>query len=215
MVVPLAPGTLCAFGAIAADLRRDFVRSHRLTLGLDPTAGAALRSTVEALEREATRWVRAEGEVVADARFEVSADMQYPRTAFELNTTIPDAAWRRGAAGELAELFHARHEQLYGFRDAESPVDITTVRLRATAPSPRVAFPEIARGPAPGPRGRRRVFVAGEWSDAALYDRRALRSGNRIPGPAIFEQEDTTVWLSPGWEASVDAVGSLRAERVE
>ena len=215
VVVPLAPGTLCAFGAIAADLRRDFVRSHRLTLGLDPAAGEALRSTVEALEREATCWVRAEGEVVADARFEVSADMQYPRTAFELNTTIPEAAWRVGEASEIAELFHARHELLYGFRDAESPVDITTVRLRATAPSPRVAFPEIARGPAPDPRGRRRVFVAGEWSDAALYDRRALRAGNRIPGPAIFEQEDTTVWLSPGWEASVDAVGSLRAERVE
>ena len=214
VVVPLAPGTLCAFGAIAADLRRDFVRSHRLTLGLDPTAGEALRAAVEALEREAARWVEAEGEIVANARFEVSADMQYPRTAFELNTAIPEAVWRRGAAGEIAELFHARHERLYGFRDAESPVDITTVRLRATAASPRVAFPEIARGPTPDPRGRRRVYVAGEWSDAALYDRGELRAGNRIAGPAIVEQEDTTVWLAPGWAANVDAVGSLRATRV-
>ena len=214
VVVPLAPGTFCAFGAIAADLRRDFVRSHRLTLGLDPTAGETLRSTVEALEREATRWVESEGEIVANARFEVSADMQYPRTAFELNTTIPEAAWRRGAAGAIADRFHARHEQLYGFRDRESPVDITTVRLRAVAPSPRVAFPEIAGGPSPAPRGRRRVFVAGQWTNAALYDRSALRAGNRIAGPAIVEQEDTTVWLAPGWEAAVDAVGSLRAGQI-
>ena len=211
VIVPLAPGTFCAFGAIAADLRRDFVRSNRLTLGLDPTAGAALRSTVEALEREAERWVRAEGAIVVNARFEVSADMQYPRTAFELNTTIPEAAWRAGAPGELAELFHARHERLYGFRDAGSPVDITTVRLRATAPSPRVAFPEIAGGPAPEPRERRRVFVAGAWTHAALHDRSELRAGNRIAGPAVVEQEDTTVWLAPGWEATVDAAGSLRA----
>lgn len=214
VVVPLAPGTFCAFGAIAADLRRDFVRSHRLTLGLDSTAGEALRSAVEALEREAARWVESEGEIVANARFEVSADMQYPRTAFELNTAIPEAAWRGGAAAEIAELFHARHERLYGFRDAKSPVDITTVRLRATAASPRVAFPEIASGPAPDPRGRRRVYVAGEWSEAALYDRGELRAGNRIAGPAIVEQEDTTVWLAPGWAASVDAVGSIRAARV-
>ena len=213
VVVPLAPGTFCAFGAIAADLRRDFVRSHRLTLGLDPAAGDALRSTVESLEREAARWIEAEGEVVANARFEVSADMQYPRTAFELNTTIPAAAWRAGAAGGIAELFHARHERLYGFRDGKSPVDITTVRLRATAPSPRVAFPEVATGPAPEPRGRRRVYVAGDWTDAALYDRGELRAGNRIAGPAIVEQEDSTVWLAPEWEARVDAVGSLRAAR--
>ena len=214
VVVPLAPGTFCAFGAIAADLRRDFVRSHRLTLGLDPTAGEALRATVEALEREAARWVRDEGEIVANARFDVSADMQYPRTAFELNTVIPQGAWRTGGAEEIAELFHARHEELYGFRDAKSPVDITTVRLRATAASPKVAFPEIAGGPSPEPRGRRRVFVSGEWAEAALYDRSALRAGNRIAGPAIVEQEDSTAWLPPGWEASVDAIGSLRAVRV-
>ena len=213
VVVPLAPGTLCAFGAIAADLRRDFVRSHRLTLGLDPTAGEALRTTVEALEREAAHWVQAEGEIVANARFEVSADMQYPRTAFELNTTIPEKAWRGEEPGELAELFHVRHERLYGFRDAGSPVDITTVRLRATAPSPRVALPEISGGPAPEPRGRRRVFVAGEWTDAARHDRSELRAGNRIAGPAVVEQEDTTVWLAPGWEATVDGAGSLRAEQ--
>ena len=213
VVVPLAPGTFCAFGAIAADLRRDFVRSHRLTLGLDPGAGDALRSTVEGLERQAARWIEAEGEIAANARFEVSADMQYPRTAFELNTPIPATAWRRGASAEIAELFHARHERLYGFRDADSPVDITTVRLRATAPSPRVAFPEIADGPAPEPRGRRSVYLGGEWMDAALHDRGELRAGNRIAGPAIVEQEDSTVWLPPGWEATVDAIGSLRAAR--
>ena len=214
VLIPLAPGTLCAFGAVAADLRRDFVRSHRLTLGLDPTAGEALRAAVEALEREAARWVESEGEIVANARFEVSADMQYPRTAFELNTAIPERAWRSGTAREIAELFHARHERLYGFRDPESPVDITTVRLRATAPSPRIPFPEVRGGPAPEPRGFRRVHVAGEWTAAALHDRNELRAGNRIAGPAVVEQEDTTVWLAPGWEATVDAIGSLRAVQV-
>ncbi|MCY4452452.1 MAG: hydantoinase/oxoprolinase family protein [Immundisolibacterales bacterium] len=214
VIVPLAPGTFCAFGAIVSDLRRDFVRSKRLTLGFDPTAGEALRCVVQSLEREAAGWVEAEGELVRNARFEVSADMQYPRTAFELNTTIPADAWQRGDAGEIAELFHSRHERLYGFRDRDSPVDITTVRLRATAPAPKVAFPEIAAGGEPEPIGRRRVHLDGEWLDAVLHDRRELRAGNRIVGPAIVEQEDTTVWLSPGWQACVDRVGSMHATKI-
>ena len=211
VVVPLAPGTFCAFGAITADLRRDFVRSHRLTLGLDPAAVESLRSIVRELQDEAARWVESEGEVVRSAIFEVSADMQYPRTAFELNTSIPAGTWRDGLAEDIAGLFHDRHERLYGFRDAASPVDITTVRLRAVAPSPRIDFPELARARAAQAFGERRVFVKGTWHDAALFRREDLRAGARLAGPAVIEQEDSTVWLAPGWQATVDSVGSLHA----
>ena len=47
-----------------------------------------------------------------------------------------------------------------------------------------------------------------------LHDRRELRAGNRIVGPAIVEQEDTTVWLSPGWQTCVDRVGSMHATKI-
>ena len=214
VVVPLAPGTFCAFGAITADLRRDFVRSHRLTLGLDPSSADSLRSVVLALRGEAGRWIESEGEIARNARFEISADMQYPRTAFELNTPIPDETWRAGSAQDIAELFHDRHERLYGFRDAASPVDITTVRLRAIAPSPRIEFPEIAKASGSEPFGTRRIFVEGGWHDAALYRRDELRAGARLDGPAVVGQDDSTVWLAPGWQATVDSIGSLHAKQV-
>ncbi len=211
VVVPLAPGTFCAFGAIMSDLSRDFVRSRRLTLGFEAAAVDDLRGAVRALEAEALAWVESEGEIVKDARLEVSADMQYPRTAFELNTAIPDALWRRGSAAEIAELFHLQHEQLYGFRDQDSAVDITTVRLRATAPVPKIELARIGQGAPPAPLGRRKVYVNGEWLEAELYQRFDLHAGNHLVGPAVIEQEDTTVWLLPGWQATIDAVGSLHA----
>ena len=34
-----------------------------------------------------------------------------------------------------------------------------------------------------------------------------------IPGPAIIEQEDCTVWVLPGWNAAVDRTGSLLVQR--
>ena len=41
VMVPMAPGTFCALGAILADVRRDYVRTARHTIGRASRAGAA------------------------------------------------------------------------------------------------------------------------------------------------------------------------------
>jgi N-methylhydantoinase A len=35
-----------------------------------------------------------------------------------------------------------------------------------------------------------------------------------VQGPAILEQPDTTVWLEPGFCATVDALGNQRVEKI-
>ena len=73
---------------------------------------------------------------------------------------------------------------------------------------------EIASGTGdPKPRGERRLFRKGAWLTASVYARDALGAGDRIEGPAIIEQEDTTTILLPGWLARADAVGNLLLER--
>jgi N-methylhydantoinase A len=44
---------------------------------------------------------------------------------------------------------------------------------------------------------------------ASVHDRHALCAGHRFDGPAIVEQVDTTVWVPPGWDASVHDNGTL------
>jgi len=53
------------------------------------------------------------------------------------------------------------------------------------------------------------VFHAGRWWAAVRYPRLDLPVGTRIDGPAILEQPDTTVWLEPGFHATVDNLGNL------
>jgi len=58
--------------------------------------------------------------------------------------------------------------------------------------------------------GERRVFSAQSgWVTAQIYDRQALPSGSRLPGPAVVHQRDTTTFVPAGVEASVDAEGNL------
>ncbi len=210
ILVPPAPGTFCALGTVTADLRRDFARSRRVTVGRDADAARAVRETLAALGDLANGWLGEEGIAPSAARLEVFADMQYPRTATELTVPIPAAIAQGGDDDAFASLFHAEHERRYGFRDAASPVDVTTLRLVATVP-------QTGAGAAPGvtaalPETTRALM----WNGAELVARVCglpAPADGPIAGPAVVEMEDSTVIVPPGWQARREATGALRLTR--
>ena len=61
--------------------------------------------------------------------------------------------------------------------------------------------------------GRLQLHWSGRWQEAALFDRAVLTPGAAIDGPAIVVQEDTTLVISPGWHAHVDAFGNIVLEQ--
>ena len=46
-----------------------------------------------------------------------------------------------------------------------------------------------------------------------LYSRERLKAGNRIEGPAIIIQTDTTILITPAWTAEVDQWENLQLKR--
>jgi N-methylhydantoinase A len=47
---------------------------------------------------------------------------------------------------------------------------------------------------------------------ATLYQRERFRPGDRMRGPAVIVQLDTTTVLPPGWRGQVDGLGNLVLE---
>jgi N-methylhydantoinase A len=209
VVIPPAAGTFCALGAAAADLRRDFVRSLRRPLNAE--SAELLQQVFADLATEASAWLDREGDQARGRRIERAADMRYAGQAYELRVPLEED---RSDWTSLAEAFHLEHERIYGFRDTESGVELGTARLAMVGETAKLSQQEIASGTGdPKPRGERRLFRKGAWLTASVYARDALGAGDRIEGPAIIEQEDTTTILLPGWLARADAVGNLLLER--
>lgn len=213
VVIPPAAGTFCALGAVSADLRRDFVRSLRMELNADNAR--RLATTLAALAGEGRAWLAAEGDLADAVVISRAADMRYAGQAYELHVGLdhlPDTP-----SGEsVVEAFHQEHERVYGFRDPVAPVQVTTARLAVIGRTPPVRLPRVAAtDEAPVARSHRVVFLAGAWRDAAVYDRHALRAGQSFAGPAIVEQEDTTVVVLPGWTGTLDVSGNLHLTRSE
>ncbi|MEM7024539.1 MAG: hydantoinase/oxoprolinase family protein, partial [Pseudomonadota bacterium] len=213
VVVPRAPGTFCALGAILADVRRDYVRPARFMISRDEAGFDRVADTLAEVEREALAWIAHEGALIGDHQLRLSADMRYPAQAFELNIQVPEEDRASLSARHLIDLFNAEHERLYGFQEAGSEVQVTNLRLGVVGKVPPVRLPEVREAPLPEPVALRRVFHD-DWRDVPVYDRATIGAGAVIDGPAIVEQPDSTVWILPDWRARADALGNLLITRI-
>ena len=214
VLVPRLPGTFCALGAILADVRREYVRQARITTDREGAHWAGTQDLLTDMEAEALAWIAEEGAVIGSHELRLTCDMRYPGQAFELPIEVPDYALDRLTSTRLIDLFNAEHDRLYGFVEAESAVQITTLRLSVVGRVSQISLPEAEAGELPAPRTVRRVHHH-DWRDVPVYDRAAIGSGAAIDGPAIVEQPDTTVLILPGWRAVSDTLGNLMIKRIE
>ena len=116
----------------------------------------------------------------------------------------------------IVERFHAQHERVYGHSATDQPVESVAVRVVATGLFPRPMTHH--EGPAARARGRERTrrawfAEAGTFVETRVVDRIAIGPEERLVGPAIVEQLDTTVLVPPGYTARVAALDSLLIER--
>jgi len=148
-----------------------------------------------------------------DLVFRFGADMRYFGQQNEVPTWFDvdprgkhDLAW-------LREQFERAYEKLYSLRLPEVDVEVVSWRLVATGPSaPRHSAPALA--PAPGrPKGTRKARFDGAELETPVYERRQLARAQRIAGPAIIEERETTIIILPGWRADADESGCIMATK--
>ena len=139
-----------------------------------------------------------------DIEERLSADLRYAGQSASLNL-----AWREPAA--LVDAFHEAHEARYGHR-FDLSVELVNLRLHRAGPVPDVELPDIETGTGV-PTPVETVAVHGCDGEVPVYERNALRAGQRFDGPAILRETMTTTWIAPGWSASVDRKGNLLLER--
>lgn len=218
IVVPPAPGILCAQGLVVSDLKEDFVASGRYPVAAE--ARGPVAAAVEGLAAEARGWA---GESAGDAighSIELSFDMRYVGQNFELRVALGESGDALHVpaipdAKALRRLFFAAHERSYGFHNPDDAVEIVNIRLTAHGRlrQPEVAEQEAVPASAPDPVETRPVWFAADAAVAApVFDRRALRPGHRLEGPAVIDQLDATTIVFPGDRARVDGYGNLLLE---
>jgi N-methylhydantoinase A len=206
VLIPPFPGVLSALGMVAAPVTRDSFRSWLRVLTNDAEARASLRDAVAELKRRAAADLSDEGLPASRARYELSLAMRYVGQSYELLIQAPSAR-----PSQIVADFHEAHQRRFGHADESRPVEAVTLRMRAVLPGAPLHFALPERTP-----GRARIGTIDVVFDrprrTALLERDRLQPDDRIRGPAIVTQMDTTTVIPPGWSGVVDGHGNLVLE---
>lgn len=214
VLVPVAPGALSALGLATVapmamgsrsvlrlpggvrekqDARVDDEADFR---GLDPEDDEAVFRALEAEARAMLPPAAAQ-----DAAVERLADLRYVGQSWEL--TVP---WPAGADPRAA--FEAAHLRRYGYARPGTPVETVTLRVRLRAIE-QAALPPPPAITAWSEQQGWLVDAGGRLVEAPIRPRFSLAVGERLTGPAILTQADTTTYLPAGWVAGVGEWGDL------
>ena len=205
VLVPPAPGVLCAIGDLVADFRDEFAQTYIRVMGAAQPDEVA--EILTGLGERADTWLEGEGIDPAARSIAYTADMRYHRQGYEIPVPVdPDEA-RTGLEG-LEERFNALHEQLYGFRMPGTAAEIVNLRAIGSGAVPKPELPTGATGDPDASAAiaeEHEIVFKGERLPTRIYDRAKLAPGNRFEGPAIVTEFDSTTVVLPGYMAEVDA----------
>ena len=206
--------TWCAFGAASADILHVY---EQVDIQASPFEAARVNATFDALEQKANGQMDRDGIDKARRRFAFSLDMRHRGQINEVEVVLPEKRVKDAFFETLRRRFTARYEQLYGSGSSygEARLEIVTLRLRATAATPR---PRLTRAKKLSAKidsrascGKRSIY----WADlkkpvaTPILDGAFLVPGNAVKGPAVIETTDTTVVVHPGRSLKVDAYGNF------
>ncbi len=215
ILVPRNPGILCAMGLLLTDLRADFATTRLMTLAA--AALPAMEAALAELEARADAWFDGEGIAPGARQVTRTVDMRYAGQNYELAVAVPDGPATVATLDALAGGFAAAHRRIYGFVAEHEAVQLVTFRVEAAGVVRKATFqPQADAGPDASAAiiGTRRAWLpeAGGFVPCPVYGRELMRAGNRIAGPAIIEQMDTTTVVLPGMVARVEPYLNLILE---
>ena len=201
-------GILSAYGMGLADIRT--TREEAVERSLSPESLEALEPVIEKLDRENRADLAAQGLTPEKMRTVRRLHLRYKGTDTPLILDYADA--------DMRTAFEEAHRKRFGFFDRDREIVIEALSVETIGKDTDVS--EMLAGIAPRngplkPARETRFYSQGDWHDANVYLREALRPGDAIPGPALVIEPHATIVVEPGWRAEVTDLNHIVLSRSE
>ncbi len=220
VICPPSAGVASALGLLMAPARIDRVATVACRLSeMTEKNWRAFESAYAKLEREAGAVIAKTVAKKTRVTVERSADMRFVGQGFELVVALPAGPYNARSLNALRAAFTAVYEKTFGHVPPVGDIEIINIRVAASA---QVAKGELkvasgkrgARGELRAVKGKRRAWVGARerYEQLPVYDRYKLAIGAAVRGPAIVEEDSTTLILPPKSRATVERSGNIVVE---
>lgn len=210
--IPKQAAVFSALGGLVADygyvLNRFFYQRD------DEVDFEKMKSLYSSMEKEALEIFSRQGISRNKMTIVRGAEMRYFGQLRDINVTLPETKvgrqFSRATLKELVSNFHDRHKELYGWSDPNLPATIALLKLKAIGhrrPLKLTRERFASKNPSQAFKRKRKAYFKERrgFVETPCYDGDSLQPGNLISGPAIIEEQKTTVVIPPYSKATVDA----------
>ena len=213
VLIPPHPGLCSAFGTLLADMRVDKTWTH--ILRSDRLDAPAIDARLNELVAEATADLQHEG-FAGSPQIQRSVNMRYLGQNYEEEIPIPGGQVTAESLSDLLAAFETHYEATYGYRIPDEIIELVQFNVTVFGDTAKPALPELPEGRPAAPAGTRPVwFSSGGPVECAVYAREDLSPADRIAGPAIIEELDSTTVVHPGQLLTVSPHGTAVLEWTE
>ncbi len=209
ILIPRDSGVGSAVGFLFAPVSFEIIRSRYSTLealdldGLNAFFGAMI------VEAEAVVRAGAPEGLLTRRR---QAFMRYHGQGHEIEIPLPDRALEETDIPALRRAFEEEYSRQFSRAVPGMKIEILNWALEVASEPPALEhYPEIPVKQPARPSGQRRILcdVTGQWREAEIHDRGALRPGDHLDGPALIIEPQTTTFVSADFAAHVDGGGNI------
>jgi len=209
VIVPQYPGVFSALGLLLADLRVDKVWTQAFRSN-DVDAPLVNRQFDRITER-AIGELRREG-FAGEPVIRRAINMRYFGQNYEHEIEIAGGELDEASLERAFRRFDALHAERYGYTIEDEVIEL--VSFKVTAIGTRAPLDLSRADPTSAfPRSARQVYVRGHgFLEASVVHRSSLEPGEAIAGPAVIEEEGSTLFVEPGMSVERTTQGALVIE---
>jgi N-methylhydantoinase A/oxoprolinase/acetone carboxylase beta subunit len=211
VIIPKNAGVLSAMGLLLTDSIKDFSKSIMKTA--DEMTREELRKHFNELEKKAHYDMKEDGFNNEEIRIYPSLDLRYLGQSYEI--TVPYISRNTGEFSFISD-FHKAHRKLYSYHHEERPVEVVNIRIKAVGAGKKI---KLKKMPQDNPNPERAFLkkqtyhYKGKSHKAGVFNRALLSPGNRLTGPALIADAESTTFLPPSYALKVDGFLNLIIQR--
>lgn len=197
ILVPMNAGALSAQGMIYAPIGQMVSRS--LCQPWNDDQSRHVKGIFDELQNDAELQLKHSG--IHAQRIDRWLELRYQGQSSTIRIPWPQSM-------NITHEFESIHNQRYGFKLNQHPIELVTLRLWAYQDVPQVELQAIDEGTYCQPIDY--CEVAGEAVDVPIYLRKDLSAGQLIQGPCIIMEQTGTFFVEFGWSGKVTKHGHIR-----
>ena len=209
VIIPPSPGVLCAYGDATTRVRNESARTF--IRRFSETSNEEVERLLAELATEAAATLDGDGVGHDQQSVLYQVDVRYHGQGFEVPVDVDLERFRDGGLEHVGEVFDAEHTRLFTFA-LDTEHELVNLRAVVQGRATRVRAEEVPAGgpdPAAAATGTTTIWVEDGERQATVYDRALLQAGNRVQGPAVVTEMDSTTLILPGHAGEVDRYGNL------